>query len=188
MNDQTQLDKLLEQFTTDASIAKDLKAAARELVLEAKTEALKVRQQSETKLEQVEAQQEVVKNLQARLSKRIEELDEIYQKESTALSEAHKLTLKDAEERLLEVLDKQLRDEYARRIRENEDRIRDESDRRAREILITSIQRIGTENVGEYTLYTIDLPDEDIKGRIIGKSGNNIKAFEEATGVSVEIG
>jgi len=50
------------------------------------------------------------------------------------------------------------------------------------------MQRVGSDNVSEYTQYTIDLPDEDIKGRIIGKDGRNIKSFEEVTGVSVEIG
>ncbi len=188
MSDQNTLDKLLEKFTADSSIAKELKDAARELVLEAKTQALDVRQQAESKLEEVEAQEETIKKLRGRLEARIKELDELYEKEASELEKLHTLSKKEAEEKLLSVIDKELAQEYARRIRENEDKIKTESDKRARQILVTAMQRIGTENVSEYTLYTVELPDEDIKGRIIGKGGQNIKAFEEATGVSVEIG
>ncbi len=188
MSDKTKLDQLLEQFNSDTTTAKELKAAARELVLEAKTEALTVKQQVESKLEEVIEKESQLNNVRDRLENRIKDLTELFAKETIALEKITSLTAKEAEQKLLDVLDQQLASEYAQRIKDKEDVIKAESDRRARAILITAMQRVGTENVGEFTTYTIDLPDEDVKGRIIGKEGRNIKAFEEASGVSVEIG
>lgn len=188
MSDKSKLDQLLEQFNLDTSLAKEVKAAARELVLEAKTEALAIKEQAENKFAEVLTREENLADLRKRLETRISELDTVYAKESELLGKIGSLTAQEAEAKLLSVVDKQLSEQYAIRVKENEDRIKSESDRRARSILITSMQRIATENLGEYTTYTIDLPGEDMKGRIIGKDGRNIKSFEEISGVSVEIG
>ncbi|MCA9391617.1 ribonuclease Y [candidate division WWE3 bacterium] len=184
----TRLEQLLSSFNADSQVAEELKAAARELVLEAKSEALSIKQQAEARLEDVSGKEEQLSVVIKRSEEKEKQLVEIYEKEAAALEKIDGLSKKEAEEKLLNVIDKELAEEYARRIRENEDKIKAESDRRARGILVSAMQRVGTENVGEYTTYSVDLPDEDIKGRIIGKDGRNIKAFEEHSGVSVEIG
>lgn len=188
MPDKTKLDLLLQQFNSGESVAAELKAAARELVLEAKSEALELKQKVEDKQEELQQKEQELDVLSQKVEKHLVQLSELYDQEKEALDKIEDLSVKEAEEKLMAVLEKQLSEEMARRIHGNEEKIQAESDRRARNILVTAMQRVGTENVAEYTTHTVDLPDEEMKGRIIGKDGRNIKAFEDAAGVSVEIG
>ena len=73
----------------------------------------------------------------------------------------------------------------ARRLHEIELEMREEADRRSRRILATTIQRIATDYVAESTVSVIPLPSDDMKGRIIGREGRNIRALEQATGVDL---
>ena len=188
MPETTKLDELINQFNSEAGTAGELKTAARELVLEAKSEALKLREQAEAKLEESQKYEEKVRELQDRLAEQLKGLEQTRAQEVEALDKLSNLSAKEAEEKLFSVLEKQLAEEAAKRIRENEERVKSESDKRARQILVAAMQRIGTENVAEYTTYTIDLPDEEMKGRIIGKDGRDIKSFEDVAGVGVEVG
>lgn len=188
MAEKTQLDQALENFQDSSEVSKELKAAAREFVLEAKDIALQTKAEAEQQLEKVQSERQSLQELKQQLESRIKELSETRQQELQKLEGTSNLSVEEAKEEMMRILDKELANEAARRIRENEDLIRAESDKRAREILVSSMQRIGTNNVAEYTTYTIDLPEEEMKGRIIGKDGRNIKAFEEASGVSVDIG
>ncbi|MEA3357698.1 MAG: ribonuclease Y, partial [Patescibacteria group bacterium] len=74
---------------------------------------------------------------------------------------------------------------YAKRLRETEKRLEVEADDKAKEVLVTSMQKVATEYVGETTVSTVKIEDEKIKGRVIGREGRNIRAFEKATGVDV---
>jgi len=188
MPEKTRLDQLLVEFRSDHEIAKELKTLARELVLEAKDEAISIKSEAEAKLEEANNRLSEIETLERRLTERLEELSKIREEELAALEKVGTLSRKEAEERLLATLEQQLTEEAAKRIRDNEEKIKNESDRRAREILVSAMQRVGTDSVSEHTTYTLDLPDEDMKGRIIGKDGRNIKAFEDAAGVSVAIG
>jgi ribonuclease Y len=188
MEEKTRLEKLLEEFNSDRDTAKELKNAARELVLEAKSNALKIKEQSDSKLGEVQQLENQLVELKEKYGKALTDLEQARQQEISALEKIATLSVKEVEEKIWKLLDQQLVEESAKRIRDNEDRIRAEAERRAREIIITAMQRVGTENVSEYTTHTIDLPNEEIKGRIIGKDGRNIKSFEDATGVGVEIG
>ena len=84
-------------------------------------------------------------------------------------------------------MEKKIADDIARRIKEAEDEIKLRADEKAKEILLSSIQHGVTDLVAEYTVSSIHLADEEMKGRIIGREGRNIRAFERATGVEIEI-
>lgn len=97
------------------------------------------------------------------------------------------LTREEARQKLLEEIEKELVTEKAKRIRQTEEAIQLEADEKAREILVDSMRHGATGYVAEYTVSTVRLPDEEIKGRIIGREGRNIRAFEQATGVEIEL-
>lgn len=121
------------------------------------------------------------------LEKKFAEVEEIKRKQLARLERAAKLTRDEARKLILEATEKRLTPEIARRIREAEERIKAEADTKAREILADAIQHGVTDYVAEYTVSTVHLPDEDMKGRIIGREGRNIRAFEQATGVEIEL-
>ena len=95
------------------------------------------------------------------------------------------LSKEEARKELLEKLDKELELEAAKKIKAKEDDIRKEADKKAREILATAIQRCAVDHVVETTTSMVELPSDDMKGRIIGREGRNIRAFETMTGVDL---
>ncbi|MBI4057930.1 ribonuclease Y [Candidatus Microgenomates bacterium] len=97
------------------------------------------------------------------------------------------LTRDEAKRELLSEVEKELESEVAKRIREAEEKIKLEADTKGREILVDAMQHGATSYVAEYTVSTVRVPDEEIKGRIIGREGRNIRAFEQATGTEIEI-
>lgn len=103
------------------------------------------------------------------------------------LSQVAKLTPDEARDQLLLQLDRELEEEVAKRIRATHQRIKQEADEKAREILVDAMRHGATELTAEYTISTVKLPDEEAKGRIIGQGGRNIRAFEHATGVDVDL-
>lgn len=117
-----------------------------------------------------------------------QELVSIERKElSEKLSKIAKLTVDEAKVELLRQVDKELDDEIAKKIRTASQRIKQESDEKARAILVDAMRHGATEVTAEYTISTVKIPDEDVKGRIIGQGGRNIRAFEHATGVDVDL-
>lgn len=121
------------------------------------------------------------------LNKKLAEIEALKQKELEKLGEISGLTREEARKSVLEVTEKRLAEEIARKIKEAEDRIKAEATEKAKEILVEAIQHGVTDWVAEYAVSTIRLPDEEIKGRIIGREGRNIRAFEQTTGVEIEI-
>lgn len=103
------------------------------------------------------------------------------------LEQVSKLTRDEAKNVLLEELDRELASEKAKRIRQLEDDIKLEASEKAREILVDAMRHGATDYVAEYTISTVRLPDEEVKGRVIGREGRNIRALEQATGVEIEI-
>ncbi|MFC1568276.1 ribonuclease Y [Candidatus Margulisiibacteriota bacterium] len=102
-----------------------------------------------------------------------------------SLEKVAALSREEAKRELLIKLDKELGEESAKRIKANEDKIKQEADKKAREILATAIQRCAGDHVVETTTSVVELPSDDMKGRIIGREGRNIRAFETATGVDL---
>lgn len=103
------------------------------------------------------------------------------------LEKVANLTRDEAKKALLEELDRELVSEKAKRIRQMEENIRLDSSVISREILVDAMQHGATDYVAEYTISVVSIPNDEIKGKIIGREGRNLRAFEQATGVEVEI-
>jgi len=178
---------------------------AREVLLQAKDEALKIKREAEEEASKIRSE---ILQLEARLAAKEENLDkklaEIEQKEvslknkendlektrtelATKLEKVASITREEAKKLILDATESKLKDEVARRIREAEEKIKREADEKAKNILVDAMKAGATDYVPEYTTSIVRLPDEDMKGRIIGREGRNIKAFEMATGVDVDL-
>lgn len=119
------------------------------------------------------------------LDKKVQEAETLAQQHLEKLHEITGLNREQAEKLLLERIDKELADEIAARIHKQEEFLKSTSEEKAREILATSIQRYAAEHTADTTVSTVDIPSDDMKGRIIGREGRNIRTFEKATGVDV---
>lgn len=151
----------------------------REVTLEQK------RQLQQREKRELDHKERKVKERREQLDKRNQELEVILQQQTQKLHEISTLNREQAEKLLLERLDKELADEVASRIQKHEERLRSTSEEKAREILATSIQRYAAEHTADTTVSTVDIPSDDMKGRIIGREGRNIRTFEKCTGVDV---
>ncbi|MBD3329032.1 ribonuclease Y [Candidatus Dojkabacteria bacterium] len=134
----------------------------------------------EKQAEQVEVDKNKVRN-----AKKI--LDKGRGKLKTELEKISQMTEDEAKKQLLEELEEDLKDFKARKIREVEKKTEEIADERAKEILVDAMHKIETDYVSETTTTVIKIEDEKIKGRVIGKDGRNIRAFEKATGVDLII-
>lgn len=103
------------------------------------------------------------------------------------LEKASGLTREEARQKLLEEVDNELVSEKAKRIRQMEESLKLEVKDLSLEILVDAMRHGATDYVAEYTISTIRLPDDEVKGRIIGREGRNIRAFEQATGVEIDL-
>uniref|UniRef100_A0A832E0W8 Ribonuclease Y n=1 Tax=candidate division WWE3 bacterium TaxID=2053526 RepID=A0A832E0W8_UNCKA len=104
-----------------------------------------------------------------------------------ALEKVSSLSRGDARKILLKELEQELENEKARRLAEAEEQIRAAAEDRARDILVSAMERAATSYVAEFTVSVVELPSEEWKGKIIGKEGRNVRAFERATGVEVDL-
>ncbi|MDR2105283.1 MAG: ribonuclease Y [Deferribacteraceae bacterium] len=95
------------------------------------------------------------------------------------------MTREEAKRSLIDQMIEEAKSDSARRIKEIEEELKEESDKKARSIISTAIQRCAPEYVGEISVTVVNLPSEDMKGRIIGREGRNIRAFESVTGVDI---
>ena len=116
-----------------------------------------------------------------------ESLDKMSQDQARKLQEISGLTVEEAKQRLLEEIESKTRYEAAKMIRQIESEAKEQASRKAKEILATAIQRYAGDFVAEQTVTSVTLPSEDMKGRIIGREGRNIRAIEAATGVDLII-
>ncbi len=121
------------------------------------------------------------------VEKRQKEAEALLQRHTAELERISGLSVDDAHRELLDRVRDDVTRQSATIIRENEQRVRLECDRTARNILSTAIQRCASDHVGEVTLTTVHIPSDDLKGRIIGREGRNIRTFEQMTGVNLII-
>ena len=121
------------------------------------------------------------------LEKREKKLDRDRSELQEKLSKVSKMTTDEAKKELLLEVDRDLKAEKAKKIRASEERIRQDANDQAKEILADAMKHGATNYVAEYTVSTVSVPNEEVKGRIIGKEGRNIRAFERATGVELEL-
>jgi ribonuclease Y len=113
------------------------------------------------------------------------EADTVLAEQAAALHRLSGLTREEAAAELFARLDRELAAETAARIRRHQERLKQDAEARAREVLLTAVQRYAAEHTAESTVSTVDIPDDTMKGRIIGREGRNIRTFEKATGVDV---
>ena len=192
--------------------AQQAEALKKEKLIEAKEEALRLRNETEADLKERRAE---VKSVERRLTQKEENLDHKSEaldrknelldqkiRENDALREeiaatlaAHKkvleelagLTAEEAKEELIERVESEVKHELAQRLDELDAQFKDEADAKARNILSLAIQRCATDHVAESTISVVQIPSEEMKGRIIGREGRNIQKLETLTGVELII-
>ena len=131
-------------------------------------------------VEDLRREREAFDKKESKLKAREEELTD-------KLSKVTKLSLDEVKKILLDELEKELKEEIAKKIRWAEERVKLEASEKAKEILLDSMKHGATGYVAEYSVSTVAVPNEEVKGRIIGKEGRNIRSFEKETGVELEI-
>ena len=144
--------------------------------------------------EQLLKQEKMVENNQRRLAEKIDdaarrqkELDDLLTLQRQTMHQLSGLSPQEAEERLLNRLEQELVREQGALILKYERQTTENVDKKAKEMLITSLQRFAASHTAEATTSTVDIPNDEMKGRIIGREGRNIRSLEKATGVDVII-
>ena len=141
----------------------------------------------ERRSEALERSEQSLRDRTAALERAEHAVIEAREEAEASLARVASLTLEEARSELLDRLDIELRDESARRVRIMEASSKAEADTRARKVLATVIQRMTSEITAETTVSVVPIPSDEIKGRIIGREGRNIRAFEAATGCDLII-
>ncbi len=149
---------------------------------------------TEQQIEQLRRQEKMVETTQRKLSEKIEdtnrrndELSNLLDLERQTLHSISGLSRDEATRRLMEMLERELQHEAGAVILKHERKMAEITEAKSREILLTCIQRYAAKHTAETTTSTVDIPSDEMKGRIIGREGRNIRAFEKATGVDVII-
>jgi len=189
-----------------------LESKRKELLLTAKEEALKLKEEAKSeeseKRRELDKVEERLREREASLDRRLDKLEaektelerraseiEQTQKEISNLRDQQKgelekvakLGAKEAKELLLGQIEKEYSEDIIRKIRSMKQQMKQSWEAEAKEIVATVIERMATEQTAEMTISSVSLPNEEIKGKIIGKEGRNIQAFERATGVDLII-
>jgi ribonuclease Y len=177
--------KKREEFNRDIEKNRhDLREQERRL--EKREDTLDQKHQVQLKKERVlEHSQRKIHERRDQVEKRAQELDALIQQQNQKLHEITALSREEAEALLLKRLEQDLSGEVASRIQKHEEQLREMGEGKARDILATAIQRYSSEHTADTTVSTVDIPSDDMKGRIIGREGRNIRTFEKCTGVDV---
>lgn len=160
---------------------KEDRLVGREATLDKKEDVLTRKQ------EQLEQQQKTLQNQQAELQRKQAEMEKFNEKLNSELERVSQMTKEEAKASLVETIVSDARKEAAVIVREIENEAKENGEKRAREIIGSAIQRCAADQVSEATITTIPLPSDDMKGRLIGREGRNIRAIENATGVDLII-
>ncbi len=201
-----------EAASTRADAEREAESLRREAIVEAKDEALKLKQEAEAenrerlkevraaenrlsqreesldrRVESLDAREHQISSLQGQLDRRAGELDKAAKEVTRRLESVAGMTPEEAKAELLDTLKDEVTHESAAIIRDSEARTKAEADKRARSILSLAIQRVAADHSAESTVSTIHIPSDDLKGRIIGREGRNIRSFEQLTGTNLII-
>lgn len=203
-------EELASKILMDAE--RDAEASRRDLLVEAKEEIHRMRDQAnqenqsrrnevqqmekrllnkeeilDSKSLSLERREVQMQEQEEEIKTRQQEADELFERRDEELQRVAGLTQEEAKALLLGELEQELSQEAATLIRENESRIKNESDKIAQTIIVNSIQRLAADQVAESTVSVVTLPNEEMKGRIIGREGRNIRSFESLSGVDLII-
>lgn len=174
-------DKALEiRQAADAEIAR-----RRNELLKEEDRLQKRREEYDARADRLEKREQMLNKRQSAIDKRANELEKMYAQEMDELQRISQMTQEEAQQLLLAQVEKEARADMARIIRQIEAEAREEGERRARKLIASAIQRVASEHVAEVTTSFVPLPSDEMKGRIIGRNGRNIHAFEQAAGVDV---
>ncbi len=198
-----------QQYKSDSIIAA-ANEKSKTIELEARDKALKILQQSEaeatrlrsehaaeeerlqrrrsdldSRMERLEQREQALNKRQSVMDRRANEVEKMYTQQMEELQNIAKMTQDEARSQLLAETEKESRNDMARIIRQIEAEARAEGEKRARELIADAIQRVASDHVAEVTSSIVTLPNEEMKGRIVGRNGRNIRAFEQAAGVDV---
>lgn len=189
-----------------------IEARAKEIILEAKDEAFKIRTQAVEQARKLEENalniREKIRRQEAEIDRKIgalqereklfsqkekqlllerQEIEKIKKEQLQKLERIARLNKEEAKKLILEVVEKKLTAEIALKIKEAEEEANEKAESKAKEILVDAMYHGATDYVAEYTVSSVKISDEDMKGRVIGREGRNIRAFEKATGVDVDL-
>ena len=145
----------------------------------------KRREELDTRYEKMEQREQALNKRQSAVDRRANEVDKLHEQQVERLAQIAQMTTEEARGILLTEVEKEARGDMARIIRQIEAEAREEGEKRARKLIADAIQRVASEHVSEVTTSVVPLPNEEMKGRIVGRNGRNIRAFEQAAGVDV---
>lgn len=199
-----------EQSVKADSIVQSATEKAKVIELEARDKALKIVQESDIeisrrrqdimreddrqqkrraeldhRIERLEQREQNLNKRQSTIDKRANDIEKLYSDQLEELQRIGQMSMEEAKQVLLSEAEKEARNDMARIIRQIEAEARAEGDKRAREIITDAIQRVASEHVVSVSTSLVTLPNEEMKGRIVGRNGRNIRAFEQAAGVDV---
>ncbi|MBN1302997.1 MAG: ribonuclease Y [Anaerolineales bacterium] len=145
----------------------------------------KRRTELDTRLERMELREQNLNKRQSSIDRRSNEIEKLHSQHMEKLQQISQMTDAEARQLLLEEVEKEARGDMARIIRQIEAEAREDGEKRARKLIADAIQRVASEHVAEVTSAVVPLPNEEMKGRIVGRNGRNIRAFEAVAGVDV---
>ncbi|HRL13352.1 MAG TPA: ribonuclease Y [Aggregatilineales bacterium] len=143
------------------------------------------REELDKRVDRVEKREQALNQRQSRLDKKENDLKKIETDRLEELQKIAQMTQDEARTELLATVEQESRNDMARIIRQVEAEAREEAESRARDVITLAVQRLASEHVSEIAVSVVPLPSDEMKGRIIGRNGRNIRTFELATGVDV---
>lgn len=151
-------------------------------------ERLDKRQSSQDKLAQrLEVREQKLNRRQSQIDKKRNEIKRMETERLEELQRVANMTVDEAKQHLLDAVETESRQDMARIMREIEDKAKETAEDKARELVALAIQRVASDHVSDITVSVVSLPNDEMKGRIIGRNGRNIRAFEMAAGVDVVV-
>ena len=190
-----------EATAAAATVTRDAESKARTLVEEANETVIrrrremdkederlqKRREDLDKRYERMEQRETQLNQRQSKMDKQQQGLQKLEEERAAELQRIAGMTTEEAKAELLQSVEIEARNDMARIIRQIEAEANEEADQRAREVISLAVQRLASEHVSEIAVSVVPLPSDEMKGRIIGRNGRNIRAFELATGVDVVV-
>ncbi len=145
----------------------------------------KRRSELDNRADRLEQREQAVNKRQSQVDRKANEIEKLHEEQVKRLEQIAQMSQEEARKELMAAVEKEARSDMARIIRQIEAEAREEGEKRARKLIADAIQRVASEHVAEVTRAVVAIPSEEMKGRIVGRNGRNIKAFEQAAGVDV---
>ena len=184
--------------SSTSEAVKQAENTAKEVLAFAREQADKIRETAQAEMRELQntlrTQEDKLRQQETQVTMRLGEIEstkvelaELRVKQVAKLEKIGSLTKEKAKDILLEAVDKKLSRDVAERIRVAEDEIKETVEDKARDLLIDAMYHGSNDYVAEFTISTVKIADDDVKGRIIGKEGRNIRTFEKVTGVDIDM-